>query len=75
MTAYKQTLGLIDQSNVQLIVNRLLTLISSLNRRRKKTFNSLRPRKELNKTINSLRQNKLRFYSAPETFNNVENDF
>jgi len=57
MTAYKQTLGLIDQSNVQLIVNRLLTLISSLNRRRKKTFNSLRPRKELNKTINSLRQN------------------
>jgi hypothetical protein len=36
MTAYKQTLGLIHQSNVQLIVNRLLTLITPLNRRRKK---------------------------------------
>jgi len=36
MTAYKQILGLIDQSNVLLIVNRLLTLIATLNRRRKK---------------------------------------
>jgi len=36
MTEYKQILGLIDKSNVQLIVNRLLTLITPLNRRRKK---------------------------------------
>jgi hypothetical protein len=66
MTAYKQILGLIDQSNLQLIVNRLLTLITSLNRRLKKTrasigFNSVRSRKELNKTINSLRQNNYTF--------------
>jgi len=36
MTAYKQILGLIDQSNVQLIVDRLLTLFAPLNKRRKK---------------------------------------
>jgi hypothetical protein len=36
MTAHKRIFGLTDQSNVQLIVNRLLSLIALINRRRKK---------------------------------------
>jgi hypothetical protein len=36
MTAHKQIFGLTDPSNVQLIVNRLLSLIALVNRRQKK---------------------------------------